>query len=191
MNVSPWSHIYRLVVLLVIIVIGFLGVRSLAIPSSWDNEKFYRVDSLEDLKLQPLRIGGNDSCTGSSCHDQKKLAKHKQQFNALAKGNHNGLACENCHGPLSEHVSDGKNIASARINRENDLCLGCHGPRISRPKAFSQFNDEKTGHWYFDVEITKPCRECHDPHEPRRMADKRASSKQHHKPQQPSDQTGQ
>jgi len=183
MNVSPRSHIYRLLVLLVIVVVGFVAIRSIAIPASWDSEKFYRVDSLEDLKLQPMRLGGNEACAGSGCHDEpQKVAKHKARFNTHAKGSHSGLACENCHGPLSDHVSDNKRIASAGINRDNTLCLGCHGPLISRPKDFSQFNPENSGHWYFDVEITKHCHDCHDPHEPRHMAEKRASSEKHTKP---------
>ena len=170
MNVSPRSHLYRLAVVLVIIAAGFAAIRSFAIPDSWDNEKFYRVNSLHDLALQPLRLGGNEACAGSGCHEEKRVAKHKERFNALAKGNHSGLACENCHGPLSDHISDGRRVAAALINRENTLCLGCHAPLISRPKDFPQFNAENTGHWYFDVEITTPCRDCHDPHEPRQMA---------------------
>jgi predicted CXXCH cytochrome family protein len=170
MNVSPRTHIYRLAVVLVVIAAGFAALRSLAIPDSWDNEKFYRVDSLDDLKLQPLRMGGNEACAGSGCHEEQRMARHKERLDALAKGNHSGLACETCHGPLSDHVSGGRRAASALINRENTLCLGCHGPLLSRPKNFPQFNAENTGHWYFDVEITTPCRDCHDPHEPRHMA---------------------
>jgi len=170
MKVSPRSHIYRLVVLLVIFAAGFAVLRGLAIPASWDNEKFYRVDSLEELTLQPLRMGGNEACAGSGCHEGQRMGKHKARFDILTRHDHSGLACENCHGPLSDHVSDGKRVASALINRENSLCLGCHGPLLSRPKDFPQFNAENTGHWYFDVEITTPCRDCHDPHEPRHMA---------------------
>jgi predicted CXXCH cytochrome family protein len=170
MNVSPRTHLYRLVALLVVIAAAFAALRSLAVPESWDNEHFYRVDSLEELKLQPLRIGGNEACAGSSCHDEQRVAGHRERFNTLAKGSHSGLACENCHDPLSNHVSDGRRTASALINRENTLCLGCHAPLLSRPKHFPQFNAENTGHWYFDVEITTPCRDCHDPHDPRHMA---------------------
>jgi predicted CXXCH cytochrome family protein len=176
MSVSPRSHIYRLVVLLVVIAAGFAALRSLAIPASWDNEKFYRVDSLEELKLQPLRMGGNEACTGSGCHEEQRVEKHRERFNTLAKGDHSGLACENCHGPLSDHISDGRRVTAARVNRENTLCLSCHGPLLSRPKDFPQFNAENTGHWYFDVEITTPCGDCHDPHEPRHMAAPRDTS---------------
>lgn len=176
MKVSPRSHLYRLIVVLVIIAAGFAAVRSFAIPDSWDTEKFYRVDSLDELALQPLRIGGNEACAGSGCHEEQRVAKHKERFDALAKGNHAGLACENCHGPLSDHISDGRRVASAVINRENTLCLGCHGRLLSRPKDFPQFNAENTGHWYFDVETTTPCQDCHDPHEPRHMAAVRDTS---------------
>jgi predicted CXXCH cytochrome family protein len=178
MNVSPRSHLYRLVALLVIVAVAFVAIRGLAIPESWDSEKFYRVNSLEDLKLQPLQIGGNDSCAGSDCHDQQRVVKHKEHFNAHAKGKHSGLACENCHGPLSDHIANGKYVTAALVSRDNALCLGCHGPLISRPKNFPQFNAENTGHWYFDVEITQHCHECHDPHEPRQLSTERARLKQ-------------
>ena len=194
MNVSPRSHIYRLAALLVIAVVGFVAFRSFAIPSSWDFEHFFRADSLEELKLQPLQIGGNESCAGSDCHDQKriaeKIAEHKEHFQALANGNHKGLACENCHGPLSAHVRDGKHHEAANINRDNTLCLGCHAQLISRPEKFPQFDSESTGHWYFDVEITRLCRDCHDPHEPRQISAKRARLTQTSKPAQEDDQTG-
>jgi predicted CXXCH cytochrome family protein len=187
MNISPRSHIYRLIVLLVIVVVGFVAVRGLAIPSSWDSENFYRLDSLDELKLQPMQIGGNESCGGASCHDQERVAKHKTQLATVGKGSHKGLACENCHGPLSAHVSDDKKIASAVIDRENKLCLNCHGKLLSRPKNFPQFDTEKTGHWYFDVEITKPCLDCHSPHNPRQMAVKKDKSKK--QPKATSEQT--
>ena len=170
MNSSPRTHIYRLVVILVVIAAGFAALRSLAIPDSWDNEKFYRVDSLEELKQLPLRFGGNAACAGSGCHEQRHMAMHKEHYAALSRGNHNGLACENCHGPMSDHIRNGKRVAPALISRENTLCLGCHGPLLSRPGDFPQFNTENTGHWYFDVEITAPCQDCHDPHEPRHLA---------------------
>ncbi len=176
MNISPRTHIYRLLVLLVLVVVGFIAVRGLAIPSSWDSEQFFRLDSLDELKSQPMKIGGNESCAGASCHDQEKVAKHKTQLATVGRGSHKGLACENCHGPLSVHVSDNKKIASAVIDHENKLCLGCHGQLVSRPKKFAQFDTEHTGHWYFDVEITKPCRDCHNPHNPRQMSERKDKS---------------
>ncbi len=181
MNTSPWSHIYRVILLLVIVAVGFVAVRGLAIPSSWDSERFFRKDSLDELQLQPMKIGGNASCGGASCHDQERVAKHKTQLATVGRGSHKGLACENCHGPLSDHVSGDKKIASAVIDRENKLCLGCHDKLISRPKNFAQFDTEKTGHWYFDVEITTPCRDCHSPHNPRQMAKKKDKDKQQSK----------
>lgn len=176
MNISPRTHIYRLLVLLVLVVVGFVAVRGLAIPSSWDSENFFRRDSLDELKLQPMKIGGNESCGGASCHDQQKVAEHKTQLATVGRGSHKGLACENCHGPLSDHVSDDKKVASAVIDRDNKLCLGCHNQLISRPKKFAQFDTENEGHWYFDVEITNPCRDCHNPHNPRQMSAKKDKS---------------
>ena len=170
MSVSPRAHIYRLVVLLGIGAAGFAAIRNLAIPESWDDENFYRVDSLQELKLQPLRFGGNTACAGSGCHQDQRVAEHREHFTALTRGKHGGLACETCHGPLARHVSGSRRVTPALINRENTLCLGCHAPLVSRPEGFPQFSAENTGHWYFDVEITTPCRDCHDPHEPRQMA---------------------
>ena len=101
MSPSPRTHIYRMGVLLVLGVVGFAVIRTLAVPESWDSERWYRVDAEEELKELPLRYGGNESCTGSACHEGHQPKTHEPRQVALADGQHSGLACEVCHGPAS------------------------------------------------------------------------------------------
>jgi predicted CXXCH cytochrome family protein len=178
--ISPYSHIYRLVLILIIGSVGFFWGKSLFVPDSWDFDRFYRVDALEELKHQPMRHGGNDSCA-AACHADQLQSSHQERFDALARGKHKGLACENCHGPLSLHASEGKKTQPALINREGKLCLRCHAQLISRPSEFAQFDIENNiGHWYFDVQMDSTCQKCHDPHEPRYMTVAKAESGEKH-----------
>ena len=85
MKTSAWSHIYRLIALLLIAVVGFVAVRGLAIPSSWDSDKFFRKDSLDELQLQPMKIGGNESCGGASCHDKSGSLNTKPSLQPSAR----------------------------------------------------------------------------------------------------------
>jgi hypothetical protein len=152
---------------LVVVGIGFLAVRQLAIPASWDSERWFRRDALEDLKKLPTRFGGNESCAGASCHDDQRPKHHQVNLQTLDNGAHNGLACENCHKPLYEHVQDGRKIGFAGFNQSSELCLRCHAPLVSRPASLSQFREDFIYHELLDVRISTPCRICHDPHEPK------------------------
>lgn len=166
MNPSPRAHIYRLIVLMVLALVGFIAVKTVAVPESWDSERWFRGDAAEELKHLPMRIGGNESCTGSACHDDDGPRNHQDRYDSISGGSHQGLACENCHGPLSDHVKDGRTVAQARMNSNNDLCLGCHQRLVGRPEQFAQFSETLLYHQLLNVTIISPCRACHDPHEP-------------------------
>ncbi len=166
MKPSPRAHIYRLVGLLVIGMAGFLVLKNLAVPPSWDFEKWYRLDAEKELQELPLRFGGNESCTGSTCHDGHRPATHDPRHEALAGGRHSGLACEVCHGPLIDHVEDGETVGQAVINANNDLCLSCHRHLITRPEQIAQFSETLIYHALLGVNEISACRACHDPHDP-------------------------
>ena len=93
-NPSPWSHLYRLGILLGAAFIAFLVIKALATPPSWNHEGWYRGDALIDMAAQPLAHGANESCR--DCHEDavKKVKKLK----------HRKLSCEGCHGALADHV---------------------------------------------------------------------------------------
>ncbi|MCG6869576.1 MAG: cytochrome c3 family protein [Gammaproteobacteria bacterium] len=164
MKPSPRSHLYRLLLVLAVAGAGFVGLRQLAIPDSWDEEHWYRGDALDELAAQPSRFGGNASCEGSSCHEPP--ANHKANYDALSQGLHAGVACESCHGPLARHAADGEKLDHARLNVANELCLGCHQELIARPQNFPQFSETLLYHELLNVRETSPCRACHNPHEP-------------------------
>ncbi len=165
MNPSPRSHIYRLLLLLLVLGAAFMLVRALAIPDSWDEQHWFRRDALQTLSALPMRFGGNASCEASKCHEPTK--RHDAKLQALSHGKHKTLACEVCHGPLLDHVEEGKKVEHAQISATNDLCLSCHRQLVSRPEKFAQFSETLLYHELLDVREITPCRACHDPHEPK------------------------
>lgn len=166
MNPSPRAHVYRLLILLVIGIAGFAVVKKLAVPESWDYERWYRLGAEEDLKQQPLRFGGNESCAGSICHVDSRPQTHQVRFDALGRGNHKGLSCEACHGPLGDHVQDGKPVGRMPMNSNSDLCMSCHQKLVTRPQQFAQFSEDLLYHALLGVTEISACRSCHDPHDP-------------------------
>ena len=72
MRPSPYAHQYRLVVLLAIGLIIFLVIKKFAIPESWDSDAWYRKDALPLLQQQQPVYGGNESCAGTSCHEDER-----------------------------------------------------------------------------------------------------------------------
>lgn len=167
MNPSPRTHIYRLLLLLVVLAGAFLGVRSLAIPSSWVSNGWYRGDALTELAQLPIQYGGSESCTQSACHGGKPPPTHQFNHEMLMSGTHKGLACESCHGPLSAHVQDGQKVADAPRESSTELCLNCHRPLLSRPADHAIFSEGFDMHARLQVDETKPCRMCHNAHWPR------------------------
>ena len=164
--ISAYTHVFRLIIIVLIGVVCFFGIKGFFVPDSWDSKLFYRVDALEDLKQQPLRHGGNQACASSGCHAEQQQDSHLMQLQHLGSGNHKGLACENCHGPVSLHVNNGSKINAAKVHRQGKFCLQCHAPLISKPESFPKFSEDHIGHWYFDVDDKATCIKCHDPHKP-------------------------
>lgn len=159
---SRFSHLWRLVLVLVVFFIVAVSVGLWATPASWNYELDYwfRRDALVDIEQLPLIYGGNESCV--TCHEaaSKKLASQP----------HKGLSCESCHGPLADHVEADKRVAAAQVDRSRWQCENCHAEQINRPRGFPQFSE--TGEIGKDVEKHKdlddetPCLKCHDAHNP-------------------------
>jgi hypothetical protein len=183
-KISPKSHLYRLGIVLVVFVAGFLVIRSHAVPESWNYKVWYRGANQEDLKKLPLYFGGNESC--QSCHEDVSLveaaaARDEQgsvdEFADETENEsddkpeivmvfeHQTLNCESCHGPLADHARDDKKIGDAVVmDKSNWQCLNCHRSLISRPAKFPQFNENIEKHK--DLEERTLCMKCHDPHDP-------------------------
>jgi DmsE family decaheme c-type cytochrome len=75
---------------------------------------------------------GSETC--ASCHEEvsKNFATNPHTKMALMHGNANGVTCENCHGPGSEHVAGGGDVtkifvpAKASPKDIDTKCLSCH-----------------------------------------------------------------
>jgi len=157
---SPRSHLYRLLLILLVFGIGFLVVKEWATPDSWNYEVWYRGDAVKDIAAQPLAYGGNDSC--KSCHkDVSRLWRKKP---------HRTVACETCHGPIIDHVKDKEKTGAALVDKTRGQCLNCHLEQINRPKGFKQFSKQgeigKSVQKHKDLDEVTPCLKCHDAHDP-------------------------
>jgi len=159
---GPYSHLYRLGILFVIFLVTAALLRWWATPASWnyDLDRWYRLDAEKLAATEPLVYGGNESCLACHAAASKKLNKY----------GHKKLSCESCHGPLADHVQEGKKIAAAIVDRSRWQCENCHFGQINRPKDFPQFS--KTGEYgksvqkHKEMDDKKPCLDCHDAHDP-------------------------
>ncbi len=153
---SSRSHLYRLGAVLILGFAGFLVVKALAVPASWNYEEWYREDSLKDIaSLSPV-YGGNESC--KTCHADEH--QEVQEFQ------HKSLSCESCHGALADHVRGGKKIAAAVVDNESTWqCLNCHETLITRPPDFPLFSVNRVQE-HKEVAGGMLCVTCHNPHDP-------------------------
>jgi hypothetical protein len=125
-NPSPKTHLYRLAILLVAGFAGFMVLRTLATPESWNYADWYRGNSPLEIAQEPLIYGGNESC--KDCH--------AEVHDELLEFKHKTLSCESCHGALADHVEGDKKIAEAVIDETRWQCMNCHAEqRRGRPRG--------------------------------------------------------
>lgn len=178
-TLTPNTHVKRLGIVLVLAAIGFLVIRSFAIPASWNYDVWYRGGARDDIASLPLVHGNNDSCV--PCHEDVSLtgaveeAKFQDEFFDVPDTadetesdevyEHRTLNCEVCHGPLAEHAAGDEKIGDAVVMRDDNWqCLNCHRQLISRPQGFPQFTDSVEDHR--DLGDNTRCIKCHGPHNP-------------------------
>ena len=166
MEPSPRAHIYRLAILVIAIGVLLAVVRELSIPASWDHEKGYRLDAVPELQRLAIRYGGATSCGAAACHSAEQPTSHARQIEVLAGGSHGRLACEGCHGPISNHIVDGEPLERPPPSDPVALCLDCHRALLGRT-AVPVFDRENPLH-EAQVPLQYPsCPDCHDPHDPK------------------------
>jgi len=155
---SPWSHLIRLAVVLVVVLGGLQVIFHAVRPPSWNTEVWYRGKTLEDMKLLPASYGGNESC--AECHTS----------DAVLGPGHLKLSCESCHGPLVDHVRDGVKVGDAKVVRDSpSLCLNCHSEQVNRPVDFPQYrynHGENKPRRQKSERGGKFCLDCHEAHSP-------------------------
>lgn len=139
-------QVSRLVYLTFVIVVTYLVARILLTPVSFREYGCYRGAALAELAAHTPVFAGKKSC--DECH--------ADILKKLAKGDHQTLACEGCHGVSRQHV-DNPDIAPLIPTRK--ICIRCHDDNPSRPAWLHQINAN-------DHYSDQTCTECHVPHQP-------------------------
>ena len=164
------KHLWRAILILVFLVIGYLIGRVFLVPESFGQYGYYRGDNLqEQMDISVPRHGnGMESC--GFCHEEKVVA--------ISETPHRVINCETCHAPLRTHVqydsienfledpssydwTDEMAIYSAQ-----ELCIKCHDFQLAKPEDYTtivvvEHLEER------DMELGPDvCLECHDPHDP-------------------------
>lgn len=141
--------------LLLIAVIGFLFVRSLIVPDSFNQYGWYRGDSVKELMSFRVEYSGSSSCGGEDCH--------KNIYTVWTNSRHKTVNCETCHGPSEKHVHNNSINTSTPANGSRDYCGICHYKRIARPVNFPQIDPDS--HGVSEIGELR-CVYCHNPHKP-------------------------
>jgi hypothetical protein len=145
---DDYRHVLRVVALFLLGLVGFFVVRTLMMPAGFGVYGHYRAGALDDVRAQPVKFGGQQSCV--DCHSDVAGMR--------AAGRHARVSCETCHGPLAAHAAEPSDVAPVKPD-PRDLCLGCHVRNRSRPAWFPQIVPA-------DHSESGPCSECHQPHKP-------------------------
>lgn len=127
-GVRHLKHVFRVVLLFVVLIVSIVLGRSLFVPESWGRYGWYRADNLAEQKDLPVRHGGDESC--QKCH--------QEEFDARGQGGHKAVRCEVCHAPLVTHADEKVKTADMRTNKTVDLCATCHRKLAARPATFPQ-----------------------------------------------------
>ena len=143
-------HLKRAFTLLALAIIAFIFVRSLVVPESFGQYGWYRGDSVNESKNNPVRYAGSNSCGEEDCH--------KSIYSVWIKDRHKTLNCETCHSASGEHASNIR-IMPPPANDTREYCGICHFKQVARPPDFPQIDPETHGE-------NLRCVYCHNPHKP-------------------------
>jgi len=144
------KQLQRILLLLSILVIIFIGLRHYLIPESFGELGHYRANSLLDNEAHIPKYLGNDFCI--DCHDS--------EASLLTIGKHSKIKCETCHGPGFKHVESNEKV-DIILPSGRDFCGLCHSLNKARPINKVKQVDIKE----HNIEETE-CINCHNPHEP-------------------------
>ncbi|MBL8218737.1 MAG: hypothetical protein JNL62_05890 [Bryobacterales bacterium] len=142
------AHLVRLVVVVLIAIAAFAGLRSLMVPETFGQYGHYRGSALEENRQRPVSFAGRQAC--AECHDAAVEAKNA--------GKHVNVGCEACHGPLAKHAED-PSLKPVKPDSAT-LCARCHEKNSAKPRAFPQVATK-------DHNAGMACGDCHQPHQPK------------------------
>ena len=149
------KHITRLCIVVLVIVAGFLLIRSLSIPESFGTYGLYRGDNVDAQMDLPLVHLNSDFC--KDCHEE--------QYGDWEDNEHASVNCEVCHGHWEIHNGFVKTMTA---NQSDESCLICHQALTGRPDDFPQVVSltEHIKEKEIPEEGADRCLSCHDPHVP-------------------------
>jgi hypothetical protein len=138
-------QVVRLILLTLGIVGSYLIARYFLTPPSFGQYGWYRGAAIGEIAAVAPVFAGKKAC--DECHSDK--------LELLAKGRHQTLSCESCHGVARDHVG---NPDVTPVKMAANHCIRCHEANVSRPAWFKQIvvKDHYSG----------KCTECHVPHHP-------------------------
>ncbi len=143
-------HLKRAFIILIVVIIGFIAVRSFIVPESFGQYGWYRGDSVAELRDLPVGYAGSASCSDKNCH--------QTIYSIWVDSRHKTVNCETCHGTSEKHVIDTR-VMPVPANDSRDFCGKCHFKRVARPVDFPQVDPETHGE-------NLKCAYCHNPHKP-------------------------
>ncbi|WP_457574293.1 hypothetical protein [Desulfolithobacter sp.] len=154
------THVIRIVLVLAVVAVVGVTVRSMVIPESFGKYGHYRADAIKDEINRPIRNGTNAACL--SCHPYIREMH--------LEGIHRTVSCEFCHGPVADHVQDGKVIAKLPKKQGEEikiLCLRCHNKIIrARPREAIKMISMPEHLEQKHVRTDHICNQCHNVHSP-------------------------
>lgn len=142
------GHLFRLALVFAAGVAIFLVMRGFLIPRNFGQYGHFRGDALSEIRLEPVKFAGHQSC--ETCHPDVADLK--------SKGKHVTVNCESCHGPQAAHADDPGTIIPAKLDTAV-LCSTCHEANSAKPKWFKQVTSAEHS-------AGLPCATCHQPHTP-------------------------
>lgn len=146
------GHLVRAGALLLAVLVGTLVLialpRLVSPPQALNAYGFYGGrDNSSEWATWPERYADPNTC--NACHEDK--------HSVWVKSKHSGVSCENCHGPGTQHVTEGKSLT---VDTSRELCGLCHDNIVGRPKDFPQVDLSTHGGEAL-------CITCHNPHDPK------------------------
>lgn len=155
---GPYSFLFRLLMVFFGIIVVVIIGKQIMTPDTWGQYGHYRGAYIDEEASLEMSYGTNLSC--KSCHEEVYDLKYDSS--------HKRLSCEICHGPIDEHVKDGKKFADMPVRIDDaqvDLCLKCHTKVVGRPEKFAMI--EYPDHLHDQkVKETHTCDQCHTVHAP-------------------------
>lgn len=145
-------HIRRLILVFIVFIAIFLGIRNWLIPESFGEKGHYRANSLIENASIEIHYAGQNACF--DCHQDIEDAKVLDL--------HETVRCEVCHGPGQNHVNSGEASDISKPN-SREFCGSCHVKNPARSlDVIRQIDLEEHN-------VGQNCTECHNPHQPWEM----------------------